>query len=225
MLIVVIRALAIFVVLNVLLRIMGKRQIGQLQPIELVITILISEIAAQPLTEYEANFVTPVITLSMLVSLEIIASTIGMKSVKFRNMIQGNSLIIIRNGVLDQAQIKRLRFTLDDILEALRKKDVFNIEDVQYAIAETDGTLSVMLKPEKRYFTKEDGQINEPDNGLPSVVVSDGKIIQSDFKECGMNYEKLIKIISDLNKKPEDIMLMTIDKAGNTYVIDKEKNI
>jgi uncharacterized membrane protein YcaP (DUF421 family) len=100
MLIVVIRALAIFVVLNVLLRIMGKRQIGQLQPIELVITILISEIAAQPLTEYEANFVTPVITLSMLVSLEIIASTIGMKSVKFRNMIQGNSLIIIRNGVL-----------------------------------------------------------------------------------------------------------------------------
>ena len=122
MLIVVIRALAIFVVLNVLLRIMGKRQIGQLQPIELVITILISEIAAQPLTEYEANFVTPVITLSMLVSLEIIASTIGMKSVKFRNMIQGNSLIIIRNGVLDQAQIKRLRFTLDDILEALRKR-------------------------------------------------------------------------------------------------------
>ena len=203
MLIVVIRALAIFVVLNVLLRIMGKRQIGQLQPIELVITILISEIAAQPLTEYEANFVTPVITLSMLVSLEIIASTIGMKSVKFRNMIQGNSLIIIRNGVLDQAQIKRLRFTLDDILEALRKKDVFNIEDVQYAIAETDGTLSVMLKPEKRNFTKEDGQINEPDNGLPSVVVSDGKIIQSDFKECGMNYEKLIKIISDLNKSPK----------------------
>lgn len=225
MLIVVIRALVIFVLLNILLRIMGKRQIGQLQPIELVITILISEIAAQPLTEYEANFVTPVITLVILVSLEIVASTIGMKSVKFRNMVQGNSLIIIRNGVLDQAQIKRLRFTLDDILEALRKKDVFRIEDVQYAIAETDGSLSVMLKPEKRNYTKEDGKINASDNGIPSVVVSDGKIIQSDFKECGMNYEKLMKIISSLGKKPEDIMLMTIDKAGNTYVIDKEKNI
>ena len=225
MLIVVIRALVIFVILNILLRIMGKRQIGQLQPIELVITILLSEISVQPLTQYEASFVTPIITLVILVSLEIIASTLCMKSVTFRNLMQGNSLIIIRNGVLDQAQIKRLRFTLDDILEALRKKDVFRIEDVQYAIAETDGSLSVLLKPEKRSFTKEDGKINAPDYGIPSVVVSDGKIIQSDFKECGMTYEKLVQKLNSLGKRPEDIMLMTIDKAGNVFVIEKEKNI
>ena len=162
---------------------MGKRQIGQLQPIELVITILLSEISVQPLTQYEASFVTPIITLVILVSLEIIASTLCMKSVTFRNLMQGNSLIIIRNGVLDQAQIKRLRFTLDDILEALRKR-MFQNRRCAVRDCRNRWQPKRIAQTRKSFFTKEDGKINAPDYGIPSVVVSDGKIIQSTLRNA-----------------------------------------
>ncbi|MBR3768381.1 MAG: DUF421 domain-containing protein [Clostridia bacterium] len=204
-------------------RIMGKRQIGQLQPAELVVTILLSEIAATPMQDNDIPMLNTVVAILVLVSIEIFLSALSMKSIRIRSLLQGNSLILIRNGVIDQAQIKRLRFTLDDLLEALRQKDVFNVSDVQYAIAETDGTLSVMLKPEKRSVSIEDMDIVKEDTGLPCVVVMDGNIIRSDFKDCGMTEEKLRKIIKNTGHDIFDIYLMTVDKAGNTNTVIKER--
>lgn len=204
-------------------RIMGKRQIGQLQPAELVVTILLSEMAATPMQDNDIPMLNTLVAIFTLVGLEIIMSFVSMKSIRIRNLLQGNSLILIRNGILDQKQLKRLRFTLDDLLEALRNKDVFDISDVKYAIAETDGTLSVMLREEKRNLTPSDMGMKPEDKGLSCVVVMDGVIIRSDFKDCGMNDKKLSAIISETGIPLEDIFLLTVNKNGETNVIRKER--
>ncbi len=202
---------------------MGKRQIGQLQPAELVVTILLSEIAATPMQDNDIPMLNSIVAILVLVALEIIMSALSLKSMRLRSILQGNSLILIRDGIIDQPQMKRLRYTLDDLLEALRQKDVFDISDVQYAIAETDGTLSVLLKPEKRTVTREDMKIKKNDGGITCVVVMDGTIIRSDFNDCAMNDKKLAAIIKKSGLDVKDIYLLTVDKQGNTNLVRKDK--
>ncbi len=222
MLISFVRTGILLIVIVIAVRIMGKRQIGQLQPAELVVTILLSEMAATPMQDNDIPMLNTLVAIAVLVSLEILMSVASMKSLRIRSLLQGNSLILIRNGVIDQSQMKRLRFTLDDLLEALRQKDVFDISDVQYAIAETDGTLSVLLKTEKRNVTLEDMDIKKKDSGLSCVVVMDGRIIRSDFKDCGMNENKLQALIRKTGERIENIFLLTVDKNGNYNFIRKE---
>ncbi len=217
------RTIILLVTVVAAVRIMGKRQIGQLQPAELVVTILLSEIAATPMQDNDIPMMNTIIAILVLVSLEIIVSALNMKSLRIRSLLQGNSLILIRNGVIDQKQMKRLRYTLDDLLEALRQKDVFDISDVSYAIAETDGSLSVLLKSDKRTVTNADMNIKSVDEGITCVVVMDGNIIRSDFKDCGMNDELLGKLIKKSGAEIKDIYLMTVNKEGKTNVILKEE--
>ncbi len=223
MLISFVRTGILLIVIVIAVRIMGKRQIGQLQPAELVVTILLSEMAATPMQDNDIPMLNTLVAIAVLVSLEILVSAVSMKSIRIRNLLQGNSLILIRNGKVDSMQLKRLRFTLDDLLEALRQKDVFDISDVQYAIAETDGSLSVLLKPEKRTVTREDMNIRAEDTGLSCVVVMDGEIIRSDFKDCGMNDKKLEKLIEKTGEKLQNIFLLTVDKTGSFNLIKKEE--
>jgi len=218
-----IRAFILYIIVIFSVRLMGKRQIGELQPSELVITILLSEIAATPMQNNELPIINSIVAVFLLVSFEIFSSVIVMKSVKLRSVIQGNALIIIRDGVIDQAQLKRLRFTIDDLMEALRQKDVFDIQEVQYAIVETNGRLSVMLKPQIRGVTPELMNLSVEDKGLPCLVVCDGKIIDGMFGECGVDRVKLKKMISDNKTRLKDIMLMTVDKSGNTTIINKDQ--
>lgn len=223
MLISYIRALILLLLVVAVLRIMGKRQIGQLQPTELVVTILLSEIAATPMQDNDIPIGNTVIAIFVLVGAEILMSAFNMKSIRMRALLQGNSIMIIKNGVLDQAQMKRLRFTLDDLLEELRQKNVFDISDVEYAIVETDGALSVFLKPGKRKITNDDMNIQTADNGIPCVLVMDGKVINRDFNECGMNRQKLNDIISNSGRSIDEILLLTADRNGNTNIIFKEE--
>lgn len=218
-----IRTVILYVFLIVAVRLMGRRQVGELQPGELVVTILLSQIASQPICDTDIPLVYSIVPFLVLVSLELLMSVFSMKSIKFRQLYQGSALVLIRDGVLDQQQVRRLRFTMDDIMEALRQKDVFDISDVQYAIAETDGTLSVLLKPQKRNVTNEDmRRTPAPDSALPCIVVSDGRVIEKNFADCNMDYKKLEKTLANAHIPAAKIMLMTADKNGNTYIIEKE---
>ena len=223
MIITLIRAAILYFLIVCSVRIMGKRQIGELQPSELVITILISEIAAIPMQDNGAPLINSVIPVLLLISFEVIASVVSMKFPKLRGIMQGHSLI--RNGIIDQTQLKRLRFTIDDLMEALRQKDVFRIEDVQYAIAETNGTLSILLKPEKRVPVAEELNVTLPDDGLPCIVISDGRIITSAFKDCGMTMKKLQTHIKKSGLELKDILVMEIDRSGNTTVIKRDERL
>lgn len=219
------RTCILLIVIVIAIRIMGKRQIGQLQPAELVVTILLSEIAATPMQDNDIPMTNTIIAILVLVALEILMSAISMKSVRMRSLLQGNSLVLIREGKIDQKQMKRLRYTPDDLIEALRQKDVFDINDVQYAIAETDGSISVLLKPEKRPVSVEDMGVKKSNKNLFCVTVMDGTVIRSDYADCNMDDKKLKKIIDKAGVDIEDIYLMMVDKNGNVNLIEKENNL
>lgn len=221
MLVTLLRTIILYILVLITIRVLGKRQVGELQPADLVLTILLSEILVIPMQDPEIPLVHTFIPVLLLIGFEIVISVISLKSLRFRTLLQGNSLIVIRNGVVDQKQLQRLRFTVDDLLEALRKKDVFDITTVQYAIVETDGTLSVLLKPESKVPTAGDLQVQLPDNGMPTVIISDGKVVEMDFSECNMTPEKMKKLIQKKHIDVENVLLMTMDKKGNTHMIKK----
>ncbi len=219
---VVIRTLIIYCAVTAFMRLMGKRQLGELQPGELVITLLVSEIAANPIIDNTLPILNCIIPLILLVGFEILNSVINMKSVRFSYFTEGKPITVIKNGHLDQRQLKKLRFTINDLLSALRQKDVFDIEDVEYAIVETNGTLSVLLKPEKRNSTPKNYDKPEKDTGLPCAVVIDGNIIQTNFEDCGTTMEEIKQKIKRENLEQKDVFLMTVDKSKNYYIITKK---
>lgn len=219
-----IRTGVLFIFIVAAVRLMGKRQIGQLQPAELVVTILLSEMAATPMQDNDIPMFNTLIAISVLVGFEIIMSSLSLKSIKLRNLLQGHSIILIKNGVLDQKQLKRLRFTIDDLLEALRQKDVFDISDVEYAVAETDGTLSVMLKSGKQPVTADDMGIKKPPSALPVAIVMDGEIIHSNIIDAQFSEKETEKALKDVKTDTEDIFILTLDKSGNKVLIRKEKS-
>ena len=222
MFVTLIRTVILYLFVIATVRIMGKRQIGELQPTELVITILLSEIVAIPMQDNDIPLLSAVIPVMVLVGFEILISLISLKSVRFRSAMQGNSIIVIRDGVPDLKEIKKIRFTIDDILEALRQKDIFDISKVQYAIVETNGAISVMLKPEFSEITKKDLRLQAEDNGIPCAVIVDGRIIESNFQYCNMTLKKFYEIIKKDNIRIENTLLMTVDKKGNKTVIGKD---
>lgn len=222
MFVTIIRTLILYFTVICVVRLMGKRQIGELQPSELVITLLLSEIIAMPMENNDIPLISTVIPVMLLVTLEIITSAISMKSLKFRFLVQGHPIIIIRNGELQQKEMKKLRLTIDDILESLRQKDIFDISLVSYAILETNGQMSVMLKPDYETVTNKNAGIQAEDSGIPCVVITDGQIERSAFDDCDMTDEKLQNIIKKQNIDVGSTLLMTLDKSGNSVIIKKD---
>ena len=221
MLIILFRTAILYVLVLLTFRILGKRQVGELQPVDLVLTFLLSEFLSISIQDTQAPLINTLIPVMLLIGLEILVSVLSMKSIRLRTLVQGNPLPVIRNGKLDQKQLKQLRFTVDDLLEALRKKDIFDISEVQYAIVETDGTLSVLLKPESRAPQNSDLQTTPVDNGMPCLVISDGQVIHTPFKLCDMTDQKLENILKKNKIRAEHILLMTADRGGNYYWIEK----
>ncbi|HHW45312.1 MAG TPA: DUF421 domain-containing protein [Clostridiales bacterium] len=209
-----------FVILG--LRLMGKRQIGHMQPNELVITILISEIATMAIQNLTQPVLLSVLTIFILVSLEIIISFIAMKSNIMRKILNGHSAVVIKDGVIDQKLLKQLRLTVSDLMEILRQKDVFNIEQVQYAILETNGSISVLLKPENRTATVQDVGASNQDTGIPALVISDGVVINEGLKLAETDTKKLKHILDTHRLEYQDVFLMTLDRTGNHIIIRKE---
>lgn len=219
------RTVILYIVIIVSMRILGKRQIGELQPAELVITILLSEILAIPMQDTSLPLMNTIIPVLLLVGFEIIISILNLKSVKFRSAMQGNPLIVIREGVIDQKQLKELRFTTDDLLEELRKKDIFDVSQVWYAIVETDGTLSVMLKADEENIKIKDVNLQKPENVYKSVVISDGSLIEKNFPECNTTKAKVERLLRKKNLTVKDVMLMTMDKDEKYEITERDKNL
>ncbi len=205
------------------LRFMGKRQIGQLQPSELVITILLSQIAAAPMQDNDISFINSIVVMAVLASTEVLLSAVEIKNVRFRQLIDGRPIIIVRNGVPDQQEMKRLRFTISDLNEALRAKDVFDLSTVRYAIAETDGSVSVMLKAGCQPAPLQYFERGVKDAGMPFLIVSDGVIDPEGLRAAGMDRKALDRLLEKEKTKLRDVFYLTCDSAGKTNLIRKEK--
>lgn len=218
---ILIRTLILYAVVILVVRLMGKRQIGQLQPTELVVTILLSEVASMPLEDNDIPLINSVLSVFLLASLEIISSAIALKSGKYRRAVEGNAVFIIKEGKLDIKAVKKLRYSMDDLMEGLRQKDIFDVSDVEYAVVETSGNLSVLLKADKIPLSLESIGEKGEEKGIPAVVIADGKYIYSNFSLCRTSREKIDKILKKDKTSAEKIMLMTLDKKGNRFIIPK----
>ena len=202
---------------------MGKRQLGQLQPGELVITILISEIAATPITDTSQPIINTIVSLMLLVAFEIFSSLLCRKSLKFRYASDGKPITLIKHGKLNQKNLKMLRFTIDEVLSALRQKDIFDIKEVEYAVVETNGTLSVLLKQNKQPLTQEAYESPKKTTDAPCVVIIDGKIIESSLNDSPVTIDEINKKIKKDKVDKKDILLMTVTKSNKYTIIRKEK--
>ncbi|MCQ2470860.1 MAG: DUF421 domain-containing protein [Clostridia bacterium] len=203
---------------------MGKRQLGELQPTELVITILLSEIASIPMENNDVPMINSIFAALLLVCLEIINSVIIMKSTKVRYLLQGKPAIVINDGTLDQKKLKALRFTADDILDQLRQKDIFELEQVQYAVVETNGSLSVMKKGQYDSPTNSSFGFKSEKQGIPILVANDGKYIETVIKECGFKMKTIEKILKKEEVDISEVLILLLDKYDNYTLIKKEKS-
>ena len=224
MTITLIRSVIIYIFIMVAVRIMGKRQVGELKPQELVITILISAVATIPLQEHAIPLSTSLIPILIFISLEIIESAISMKSLKFRNLIQGRPVYIIKDGKLQQKALARLRFTVDDLLDALRQKYIFDIDEVLNAVVETNGTLSVQQKADFTPLSPKTTKLKVDEKTAPTPLVMDGKMIDEYFADETPSENKIAVVAAALGVDVKDIMLLTLDKNGKTTLIKKEES-
>lgn len=224
MTITLIRAIIIYITVITAMRIMGKRQIGELKPHELVITVLVSQVASIPLEDNSMPLANMFVPILIFVSFEIIVSIISMKSLNFRNLIQGRPMFVIKDGKVDEKQMKRLRFTMDDLIDAIRQKDVFDISTVQDAVIETNGSISVLKKAEGSPVTPKQLKLSVDEISTPIAIVIDGKPVTEYFSTEKIKNSKIELIVSNEKKDIKDIMLLTIDGNGNTYLIPKRGN-
>lgn len=225
MIITLIRGFILYIAIIICMRFMGKRQLGELQPTELVITILLSEIAAIPMQDNEIPMINSLLAVALLVSLEIINSVIIMKNTKIRYLLQGKPAVVIKDGKIDQKKLKKLRFTGDDILDQLRQKDIFDINEVQYAVIETNGSLSVMKNPENEMPTVSQFGFKTERRGIPVLAVNDGRYIDTAINESEEISKKTVeKILKKENADVKEVLIMLIDKYGNYTIIKKDEN-
>lgn len=202
---------------------MGKRQIGELNPQELVITILISAVATVPLENNGMPLANSLIPIAIFISFEIINSTLSMKSIKFRALIKGKPRFIIKDGEIQQGELTKLRFTIDDLTDAVRQAGVFDISQVANAIVETNGVVSVQKKSEYAPLTPKDIGIKTEDAEVPITAIVDGKAVADCFGNVNIdeNEAKLIAISN--GEQPQNILVMTIKNDGTAYIVAKEE--
>lgn len=204
---------------------MGKRQIGDMQPNELVITLLISEIAAIPLQDTSQPILNGIMAIFMLVILEIVMSVLAMKNQYIRKIMSGKSIVVIKNGVIDQHAMKNVRMTVLDLIELLRRQNVFDISTVAYAVLEVNGNLSVLLKSSEQPATIADLKIEATEKALPLPIVSDGKILEETLKALEIEKSTVNKILKKQNTAVKDVFLMTIDRNQKYSIVKKRDNI
>ena len=222
MLIAVIRTVILYVFVILAIRLMGKRQISDMQPSELVVTMMISDIASLPMQNTAQPLLSGVVPVLVLVSLELTVSAVMLKSRLFRKLISGSPVVVIEDGRLLQRQLKRLRLTTDELCAQLRQQNVFSLQDVQYCIVETNGVLSVLEKPSKRVPNAEESGIVIPDNKMEAVVVSDGAWVESSLRLCGSTKQEINNILQKKQIKLNEIFLMTMDGNGVCQIIRRE---
>jgi len=220
---VIFRTVFMYLFVLLVIRLMGKREVGQLSPFDLVVAIMIADLAALPLEERHIKVTDGVVPIAVLALAEVGLAFLSLRSNKARRIISGNPTIVIENGRILEGNLRRQRYNLNDLLAQLREKDVYNIADVEYAILENSGRLSVILKSQKRPVTPQDLNISTAYEGLPFPLVIDGVVQQDNLERCKLS---LYWLKNELQKQgvdqPEDVLLATLDSEGKLFVSLKE---
>ena len=217
MLIVFLRSIVSYIIVLIVMRLMGKREIGQLQPFELAIAIMIADLAAVPMAETGIPISNGIIPILGLLVMHLIISFLNLKSMKIREILCGKPAILIYRGKIDEKVLKKERFTLNELQERLRSSNVVNLGDVEYAILETSGQVTVIQKPDKRTTIPKDFNITPEYEGIPYDLVVDGKVMYKNLKTIGKDYNWLKKQVNKFNMEPEEALIVTFDGGSQMF--------
>jgi len=226
MVIAFLRTIILYVIIIVGMRMMGKRQIGELEPSELVLALVIADLAAVPMQDFGIPILFGIIPILTLLCITMIISVLNMKSIRFRALMCGCPSVVIRNGKINQKEMRRNRFTIDELMEELRMQSVTDLSLVKYAILETTGTLSVLLYANQQPVTAELMGVGAPEPGLPLIIINDGRIMSHNLESRGLTMDWLEKRLKEhLVKNPHDVFLCTVDEKERLYLALKEAQV
>ena len=224
MFVVLIRTVVLYLFIVVGIRLLGKHQIGQLEPSELVLTLIIADLASVPMQDNGIPLLTGLIPIVVLLSLSTMISILCTKSLRFRALLCGKPTIVVENGAVLQDQLRRCRLTVDELLEELRIQGYTDIQTVKFALLETNGQLSVLPYAAEKPVTAAQMGISTQETGLPVVLVSDGRLLEHNLK--GLGYENVWlekQLASHGLNTPKQAFLLTVDETGTTYCVPKKE--
>lgn len=223
MAIVFLRTIIVFLVVVLSMRIMGKRQLGELELSEFVVSVLIADLASNPLQDIGVPLLNGLIPVITLLCCELLISALILRSIRARALLCGKPSMLVVDGVVNQAEMKKNRFTLDELTEELRNQSITDISKIKYAILETNGTLNTILFPAEQPVTAAQLQISVADPGYPTILINDGKVLSENLRRMGRDMAWLKAELRRRNTaRPEDVYLMTLDNAGRIYYAEKE---
>lgn len=216
------RTLLLYMVLIFCVRLMGKRQIGEMEPAEFVVTMLLANLAAIPMQDGAIPLYSGLVPILTVLGMELVLSGLIMHSVVFRRFLCGKPVILINNGKILQENLRRTRVTLDELTGHLREKDVLDIRTVQYAILETDGSLSVFPYPKERPASAKDAGIHPKQQFLPVTIIEDGYLSQENLKQAGKDESWLNQVLRENDAEAQETLLLTVDAADKVLWLGKE---
>lgn len=216
------RTILLYMVLIFCIRLMGKRQIGEMEPTEFVVTMLLANLASIPMQDGAIPLYSGLVPILTVLGMELVLSGLILHSVAFRRFLCGKPVILIDNGKIIQQNLNRTRVTLDELAGHLREKDVLDISTVQYAILETDGNLSVFPYPKERPASAKDAGIHPKQQFLPVTIIEDGYLSQDNLKRAGKDDNWLKRILQEHSAEAKDTLLLTVDAADKVLWLGKE---
>ena len=216
------RAIVLYLTLIAVIRILGKRQVGEMAPSELVVTMLVANLASIPMQDGAIPLYSGLVPILTVLGVELVLSWLIMRSARLRKLLTGKPVILIENGRLLQGNLRSARMTLDELTAHLRLKDVLDLKTVQYAILETNGSLSVFLRPEDAPATAKDAGIRASEQRLPVTVVTDGKLSREDLARAKKDETWLNRTLAEKNASLAETMLLSVDSSDKTVFIRKE---
>ena len=223
MAIVMIRTGIVYFALLLAMRLMGKRQLGEMELSEFVVASLIADLAAHPLQDVGIPMTNGLVPILTLFCFEILIAGLSMKSIRLRTLLFGRPSVLVRRGVIDQREMRANRFTADELLQELRKQGLFDLSQVEYGILETDGRLNVIPYPARLPATAEQLGVKTDDGGCPLIVISEGRTIEKNLRALGRDSAWLREELRKKNKSEiGEIYLMTVNQKGQSYIAEKE---
>lgn len=221
---ILLKTLTGYFILMTIIRLMGKRQLGEMQVSELISAFLLSEIASAPITNHNFTLFHSLVSMLVILALEIILPLLTMKTPIIKKLLDGTPSYLIYNGHLRQENVKKARMTIDELAAAVHEQGIADISKVQYAILETNGNISIFPYKKESPITPNDVDIKVNENGVAHNVIVDGKINTSELEEIKMSRDMLNRILKSRDIEIKDVYLMTIDDCSCVSVIKKQSS-
>ena len=211
------RTIALYLVLIAVIRLMGKRQVGQMEPSEFVVTMLVANLASIPMQDSGIPLFSGLVPILTVLGVELVLAALSLRSIRFRKLLCGKPVILVENGNIIQGNLRKTRITLDELTGHLRQKDVLDIKSVQYAILETNGNLSVFPYPKEKPASAKDAGIKVRKQAMPVTIISDGKLLRDNLQVAKKDEKWLHRVLEERQGSLQTTWLLTVD--GNDQIV------